>query len=257
MGRPISLPQRQVIFQRAGLGRRAAEIAEDLGLNRETVRKLIRRFRRAGEAGIAPDYSRCGRNQPRRSDAGLIEAATAMRREHPGWGAGIIRVQLAERHPDRVIPSERTIQRAFARAGLNPAPAGRRRDGPGQRARRPRETWQMDAADQMKLAEGRQASWLRIVDECGGAVLTTVVSPPRVLEYGAGPEDPGGPSGDFRTLGPADADSGGQRHTLEVQGGSAHRPGALALGVRNDLKTAGDCPPLRSPPGPGPFRAGV
>jgi hypothetical protein len=182
MGRPIPVPQRQVIFQRSALGHRAADIADDLGLNPETVRKLISRFRKAGEAGIAPDYSRCGTNQPNRGDAGMIGAATAMRREHPAWGAGIIRVQLAEQHPGRVIPSERAIQRAFARAGLNPAPAGRRRDGPGRRAERPHQTWQMDAADQMKLADGGQASWLRIVDECSGAVLETVVFPP----WGAG-----------------------------------------------------------------------
>ena len=218
MGRPISVPQRQVIFQRSGLGHRAADIADDLGLNRETVRKLIARFGKAGEAAIAPDYSRCGASQPRRADAGVIELATALRREHPSWGAGIIRVQLAERHPGRVIPSERAIQRAFAKAGLNPAPAGRRRDGPGRRAERPHETWQMDAADQMRLAGGQMASWLRVVDECSGAVLTTVVFPPRVLEYRAGAGDPGGPPRGLRALGPAGADPGGQRHALEVQG---------------------------------------
>lgn len=218
MGRPTSMPQRQVIYRRAGLGHRSADIADDLGLNRETVRKLVRRFRAAGPDGIAPDYSRCGSDQPKRADAELIGASIAMRREHPTWGAGIIRVQLAERHPGRTIPSDRAIQRAVAAAGLNPAPAGRRRDGPHRRAERPHETWQMDAADQMRLDGGRMASWLRIVDECSGAVLLTVVFPPRVLEYRAGSGDPGGPPRSLRAMGPADANPGGQRHPLEVQG---------------------------------------
>ena len=218
MGRSTPMPQRQVIYQRADLGHRSDDIADDLGLNRETVRKLIARFREGGPGSIAPDYSGCGVDQPKRADAELIEAATVMRREHPSWGAGIIRVQLAERHPDRTIPSERAIQRAFAAAGLNPAPAGRRRDGPRRRAKEPHETWQMDAADQMKLAGGRMASWLRIVDECSGAVLGTVVFPPGVLEYRTGDRDPVGPPGGLRGLGPPETNPGGQRHALEVQG---------------------------------------
>jgi hypothetical protein len=191
MGRAISVPQRQVIFERAGLGHKAGAIAADLGLNPETVRKLISRFRKAGAAAIAPDYSRCGANQSLRADADLIGAAMTMRREHPTWGAGIIRVILGERHPGRALPSERTIQRALVGAGLNPAPAGRRRDGPGHRAERPHETWQVDAADQMRLAGTGQASWLRVVDECSGAVLATAVFPPGALEYGGRHRDPG------------------------------------------------------------------
>jgi transposase len=169
MERAISVPQRQVIFQRAGLGHQADAIADDLGLSPETVRKLIARFGKAGATGITTGYSRCGRNQTRRADAVLIGVVIAMRREHPDWGAGIIRVILAEQYPDRALPSERAIQRALAQAGLNSAPAGRRRGGAGGRAKQPHETWQIDAADQMKLAGTAQASWLRIVDECTGA----------------------------------------------------------------------------------------
>ena len=218
MGRPTPTPQREVIYRRDGLGHRSDDIADELGLNRGTVRKLIARFREAGPGSIAADYSRCGVDQPNRADAESIGAAIAMRRDHPTWGAGIIRVQLVERHPDRAIPGERVIQRAFAAAGLNPAPAGRRRDGPRRRAEQPHETWRMDAADQMELAGGRMASWSRVVDECSGAVLVTVVFPPRVLEYGASLGDPGGPPGDLRAMGPADANPRGQRHPLEVQG---------------------------------------
>ena len=203
MGRPTSIPQRELIYKRAGLGHRAADIAADLGLNFETVRKLIARFRKHGSGSIAADYSKCGLSQPRRADAELIEAAITMRREHPSWGAGIIRVQLVELHPDSVIPSVRTIQRAFARAGLNPAPPGRRRGRSWRRAERPHQTWQMDAADQMKLAGGRSASWLRIVDECSGAVLKTIVFPPRVLEHRTGLGDPGSPSRGLQAMGPA------------------------------------------------------
>ena len=217
MGRAISVPQRQVIFERAGLGHRADAVAGDLGLNPETVRKLMGRLRRTGAAGIVPDYARCGVNQSGRADTALITAAVMMRREHPTWGAGIIRVILAERHPGRALPSDRTIQRAFVKAELNPAPAGRR-VGPERRAERPHDTWQVDAADQMSLADGGRASWLRIVDECTGAVLETAVFPPRVLEHGAREPDPGDPPPRLRTVGATATDPGGQRDAVAVAG---------------------------------------
>lgn len=226
MGRAISVPERQVILQRTGRGDPANAIAEDLGLKPDTVRRLIIRFNQAGAAGINPDYSRCGTNQTRRADADLLTTAMAMRCQHPTWGAGIIRVILAEQHPGLALPTSRTIQRAFAKAGLNPAPGGRR-GGPGGRAERPHETWQIDAADQMKLAGTGQASWLRIVDECTGAVLETAVFPPRPLEYRAGGRDSGDAPPLLRTTGAATTNPGGQRNAMEVERRPAHRSGTL------------------------------
>lgn len=228
MGRAISVPQRQVIFRRMGLGHKADAIADDLGLNPDTVKKLIARFGKAGDAGITPGYARCGLNQTCRADADLIGAAVAMRRQHPAWGAGIIRVVLAEQHPDWALPTGRTIQRAFAQAGLNPAPSGRRRGGAGPRAERPHDTWQIDAADQMRLAGTARASWLRVVDECSGAVLETAVFPPRVLEYRARRRDPGDAPPLLRATGTPATNPCGQRDAVEVQRRPAHRVGTLA-----------------------------
>jgi transposase len=186
MGRAVSIPQRRVIFDRAQQGHRVEAIAADLGLPPETVRKLIRRFRTGGATAIAPGYDRCGSHQTRRADPELIGTATELRREHPTWGAGLIRVILAERYPGRALPSERALQRAFVRADLSPAPVGRRPAAAPRRATQPHETWQVDATEQMPLADGRQACWVRIVDECTGAVLATAVFPPRHLEQCAG-----------------------------------------------------------------------
>ena len=68
------------------------------------------------------------------------------------------------------------------RAGLSPAPAGRRPAATPRRATQPHDTWQLDAAEHLTLADGREASWVRITDECSGAVLATAVFPPRGLE---------------------------------------------------------------------------
>ena len=109
-----------------------------------------------------------------------------MRRQHSTWGAGLVRVLLHRRYPANPIPAERTLQRWFRHAGLLPAPSGRR-SGPSsyQRAQQPHDVWQMDAADQVALQNGRQVCWLRIADECSGAVLQTTVFPPGVLARGA------------------------------------------------------------------------
>jgi transposase InsO family protein len=59
------------------------------------------------------------------------------------------------------------------------------------RASQPHQCWQVDACDQVRLANGQEVCWLRFVDEYTGAVLQTVVLPwprgaevplPRVLD---------------------------------------------------------------------------
>ena len=49
------------------------------------------------------------------------------------------------------------------------------------RATEPHETWQMDAKEHIRMKNREEVSWLRMIDECSGAVLWTVVFPPRDL----------------------------------------------------------------------------
>ena len=178
MGRAVSVPHRQIIFERDRKGHAAAQIADDLGLNRETVRKLIARFRKLGIDGLKIAYDRCGQQSPLKADAKLIEAAVALRREHPGWGAEMIRVILKERGPQGSIPCARTLQRYFRRVGLQPDSTGRRRVAEDhRRAKEAHQVWQVDACEQMTWASGEKACWLRIVDEASGAVLRTEIFP--------------------------------------------------------------------------------
>jgi hypothetical protein len=92
-------------------------------------------------------------------------------------------------------PDVRTLQRWFAQAGLGPARPGRQPAAVRRwRATRPHETWQVDAAEDIALADGARVSWLRIADEFTGAVLETVIFPPRTVERGAGLGDPEAPA---------------------------------------------------------------
>jgi transposase len=182
MPAPVPVPIRQAIWALHQQGVSSGDLAERFGLAARTVRGLIRRGRERGAGGLAPDPTHPGQPSPEPRPA--REAALRLRREHPTWGAGVIRVWL-ERSGVAGLPGVREIQRWFAAAGLNPAPRGRR----PQSARRPalaaHETWQVDAAERMALADGSQASWLRVTDEATGAVLLTAVFPPRALGPGA------------------------------------------------------------------------
>ena len=178
----IPIPVRQVILKRWQQGESVARLAAELKLAVRTVRHLVHRFAKRGSSGLEPDYARCATKTMPASSA-AFQQATAMRAQHPTWGGGLIRVLLQEQgHADWA--SERTLQRWMQRSTLAPAPPGRRPDSDARRAQQPHAVWQMDAVDQLRLANGQQVSWLRLVDECSGAVLQTTIFPPALLELG-------------------------------------------------------------------------
>jgi hypothetical protein len=106
-----------------------------------------------------------------------------MRREHPKWGAGLIRVVLEQKWPQLHIPSERSLQRWFVAEGLNE----RKMKYLSQnrtRAQSVHQVWQMDATEQIELGDGNRASWMTIADEKSGAIIATVIFPPGLLGEG-------------------------------------------------------------------------
>jgi len=213
MPRPLPLPVRRAIWQRCRQGQSVPTIARTLCLVPRTVRHLVRRFQLRGDAAIAPDYSSpCITTPP--IPAELRQDALRLRQDHPSWGAGLIGVILRRSHPDAQLPSERTLQRWFHREGLGPAPAGRRPAVNPERAHAAHQVWQMDAKERVKLKTKEQVSWLRIVDECSGAVLWTAVFPPRELGTGRAFFRPGGTARGLSPLGAAREVPGGQRHAV-------------------------------------------
>jgi hypothetical protein len=177
MARALPIPVRLVLFRRWQNGQTSAEIADALALTPRTVRHLIQWFREGQiQNALSPAYERCGWQRPWRNQE-LFQYALDLRRQHSGWGAGLIRVILRERWAKQLLPSTRTLQRWFVRAGLGPAPRGRRPAAQRQRAKWAHEVWQMDAVEQIRLSQGPRVSWLRITDEFTGAILYTKVFP--------------------------------------------------------------------------------
>ena len=182
MPRALAMATREAIVARHQAETSLPQIAADLGVPWATVRRIWRRYRDHGDAGLVPDYAACGRHGGR-FPAPLQAQALSLRREHPGWGAGLIRVLLGEQFPDQPLPHERTLRRWFRDAGLGPPPPRPRPPAP-PRARAPHARWQLDATEQIVLADGTRASWLAASDEATGAMLGAVVFPPGSLEPG-------------------------------------------------------------------------
>jgi hypothetical protein len=172
MPRAIAVPIRQVIVRRWQHGQSAAEIAAALQLVPRSVRHLLQRA--AADLQLAPGYDRCGR-QRAAAQQEVYGHALALRRQHPAWGAGLIRVFLHDRFTAQHVPSERTLQRWFHQAGLGPAPVGRQPQAQRAWANQPHEVWQVDAVEELRLNNGQRACWLRITDEFTGAILHTKV----------------------------------------------------------------------------------
>jgi hypothetical protein len=176
MPHPLPVPLRQAVCRLGQTGAAAVTIAADLGLSPRTVQRLLQRFRDRGISAVVPSYP----HQPPTPGAWatrVVNAAVGLRHQHPRWGAPLIRVLLGHRFAARPLPSARSLQRWFARAGLGPAPKGRHPAEDDRRATRPHAVWQMDACERLRLADGEQASWLRLIDEFSGAILLTVVFP--------------------------------------------------------------------------------
>jgi hypothetical protein len=210
MPRPLPLGVRQAVQRAAAKGLGAAAIARHYGLHAGTVRQLLRRFHARGAAGLRTDYAACGQAQARADDP-LRQAALQLRLDHPRWGAGRLRLELRRLFPGQPLPCERTLQRWLRCLDLPPAPAGRPAASAFRRADQPHAVWQVDAAEQKPLATGQLISWLRVADECSGAVLQTVVFPPGPLQPGARRRRAGRVAWAVRPLGNAPGGTGGQR----------------------------------------------
>jgi hypothetical protein len=150
---PQAVPEavRRELVRRHQAGETLPAIAASLTLPFFTARGLWRRFRQRGEAAFRPDYARCAHPGPRGKPE-LHAQALALKRAHPSFGAGAIRLLLQEQFPDQRLPHPRTLQSWFQQAGLTVR---------------------------------------RLLDEATGTALGAVTFPPGVGRGGPRPPDPG------------------------------------------------------------------
>lgn len=175
----LALSIREEIVRRRQKGETFREIARELRVSYAATRRIWERFEQEGN--LRPHYDRCRPPEVRKAKV-VHEQAVELKQRHPSWGAGLIRLELCEQFANEEVPSERTLQRWFRRAGV-----GRRR-GDSQvrvkvkRGRVAHEVWAMDAKEQIRLENGEYVSWLVITDEGSGAVLSATLFPHSPLE---------------------------------------------------------------------------
>ncbi len=175
----LALHQRREIVERRQNGESLAAIARNLGVSYGAVCNIYRRFVETGQ--LVPNYDRC-RHTSVRKDKAIYEQAVALKQAHPTWGAGLIWTELVDEFEEARLPSVRTLQRWFRRAGVQSVRRERVAQVPIQRGKHPHEVWAMDAKEQVVLADGTRASWLTIADEGSGAMLDASLFPLQTMD---------------------------------------------------------------------------
>jgi transposase len=209
---------RQEAIRRWQAGEKKSDISRRLEVDYNTLSGWVKRFQAEGLAGLKVKYSGCGRKQA--APAQVVERAKELRKAHPDWGGGYIRLNLLRELPGEKVPGERQLQRQLSEAGLGV----RRTKLPSVAAdwaRKAFERVQVDAKERLRTLDGRECCYLNFIDEYTGAELEAFVFPLRAYQPGPG--------------------RGGVR-LCAVR--------AVALGV-HPLFPDGQRPPLRGPDPPG------
>jgi transposase InsO family protein len=176
----LSVVEQRLDAVRAVLaGAPVSEVAEQVGVSRQSVHAWVGRYLVEGVGGLADRSSRprsCPHQSPERVERAVLE----LRREHPRWGAKRIRLELLRRplpwagaaDAGVVVPSVSTINRILARRGLvrsrprkRPRASFKRFERPG-----PMQLWGIDIVGGVQLVntatgELREAKIVTGVDD--------------------------------------------------------------------------------------------
>ena len=146
-------------------GWKVSEVAERLGVSRQSVHAWIARYEVGGLAALADRSHRpatCPHQMPAEVEARICE----LRRQHPGWGPRRIEHQLARAGTDPV-PSRSAIYRCLRRHGLIELRRRRKRREEFRRWERdrPMQLWQMDVMGGVLLTDGTECKVVTGVDD--------------------------------------------------------------------------------------------
>ena len=142
------------------------EVAEKVGVCRQSVHGWLRRYADEGLAGLQDRSHRpdgCAHQAAPEVEAVVCE----MRRHHPRWGSRRIAFELGRHGCPGPVPSRMTVYRILIRHGLM-TPAQRRRgrkDYIRWQRDRPMELWQMDIVGGIFLPDGSEAKVVTGVDD--------------------------------------------------------------------------------------------
>jgi transposase InsO family protein len=142
-----------------------SQVAEKVGVSRQTLHTWLARYEAAGLEGLV-DRSHRPVSCPHRMSAAVEAALLELRRSRPYWGPRRLVFELAKRRIGPV-PSESAAYRALVRAGMIDPGLRDRRSRKWKRWERgaPMEWWQMDVVGGFPLADGTSAKALTGIDD--------------------------------------------------------------------------------------------
>jgi transposase InsO family protein len=146
-------------------GWKVTEVAERLGVSRQSVHAWIARYEQGGLAALA-DRSHRPASCPHQTDPETEARICELRREHPGWGPRRIEHELA-RAGVVPTPSRSSIYRCLRRHRLIELRRRRKRREEFRRweRERPMQLWQMDVMGGVLLADGTECKVVTGVDD--------------------------------------------------------------------------------------------
>lgn len=142
-----------------------SQVAEKVGVSRQTLHSWLARYEAAGLEGLV-DRSHRPVSCPHQMSAVVEAALLELRRSRPYWGPRRLVFELAKRGVGPV-PSESGAYRALVRAGMIDPAVRDRRSRKWKRWERgaPMELWQMDIVGGFPLADGTSAKALTGIDD--------------------------------------------------------------------------------------------
>ena len=146
-------------------GWKVSEVADRLGVSRQSVHSWIVRYEAGGLAALA-DRSHKPSSCPHQTSPEIEAEICELRRLHPGWGPRRIEHQLARRGTDPV-PSRSAIYRCLRRHGLIELRRRRKRRDEFRRweRERPMQLWQMDVMGGVLLDDDTELKIVTGVDD--------------------------------------------------------------------------------------------
>ena len=151
------------------------ELCREFGISPKTGYKWLKRFRDRGREGLR-DLSRRPKSLPAAISSELTCEIVRLRNDHPTWGPKKLHALLLRSMPKREVPSQRTIARVLARAGLvqlQPRRRGRKRTTSREAItpEGPNDLWTVDFKGWWKTRDGRRCEPLTIRDDWSRYVL--------------------------------------------------------------------------------------
>jgi transposase InsO family protein len=155
----------QAVMAVIGDGLSISQVAEKVGVSRQTLHAWLARYEAEGLEGLS-DRSHRPASCPHQMSAVVEAALLELRRSRPYWGPRRLVFELAKRRVSP-LPSESAVYRALVRAGMIDPAARDRRSRKWKRWERgvPMELWQMDVVGGFPLTDGTSAKALTGIDD--------------------------------------------------------------------------------------------